>query len=48
FLWTFGDGASSHSQSPTHSYTEQGLYTATLTVTDSHGGQGIWILKVWA
>ena len=33
-LWNFGDGTSSTLQNPSHSYT-QGIYTATVTVTDS-------------
>lgn len=46
--WNFGDGHTSSSQDPTHTYSEHGLYTAKLTITDSNGNQGIWILKVWA
>jgi PKD repeat protein len=33
--WNFGDGATSTTQSPTHSYTTPGVKTVTLTVTDS-------------
>jgi PKD repeat protein len=32
--WTFGDGATSTQQNPTHTYTAAGVYTATLTVTE--------------
>ncbi len=32
--WTFGDGASSSEQSPTHQYTASGYYMVNLTVTD--------------
>lgn len=35
--WMFGDGGTSTQQNPTHTYTAQGDYTATLTVTDSKG-----------
>src|SRR5437588_131243 len=35
FAWTFGDGTTSTQQSPTHTYTAAGTYTATLTVHDS-------------
>jgi PKD repeat protein len=35
--WTFGDGATSSEQSPTHLYTIAGTYTATLTVTNEAG-----------
>jgi hypothetical protein len=39
YEWTFGDGASSTSQNPTHIYTS-GTYTAILTVTDDDGATG--------
>jgi PKD repeat protein len=35
FRWTFGDSGTSTLQSPSHSYSSAGSYTATLTVTDS-------------
>lgn len=35
--WTFGDGTSSTSQNPSHTYTNAGSYTATATVTDKNG-----------
>ncbi len=38
--WDFGDGNTSLEQSPTHTYTEAGLYTVSLTVTGP-GGQDI-------
>jgi PKD repeat protein len=34
YRWTFGDGGSSTSQNPSHTYSAAGNYTATLTVTD--------------
>ena len=34
YHWDFGDGASSEEQSPTHTYSDQGVYEAVLTVTD--------------
>ena len=38
--WNFGDGtAHSNQQNPIHQYTSDGLYTATLTVTDSQSTQ---------
>ena len=37
YAWTFGDGASSSEVNPTHTYTEPGVYQATLTVTDTAG-----------
>ncbi len=35
--WSFGDGASSTAQNPTHAYSTPGLETVTLTVTDING-----------
>jgi outer membrane protein assembly factor BamB len=39
YHWDFGDGSSSDQQNPSHSYTEEGNFTATFTVTDSEGNQ---------
>ncbi len=35
--WSFGDGATSGEQNPTHSYAEPGKYEVQLTVTDDDG-----------
>jgi subtilisin family serine protease len=35
--WSFGDGATSGIQHPTHTYAAAGTYTVTLTVTDDDG-----------
>ena len=35
--WTFGDGAVSTVQNPSHTYAAGGTYTVTLTVTDNQG-----------
>jgi gliding motility-associated-like protein len=37
YLWALGDGTTSTSQNPFHSYTTSGTYTATLTVTGAGG-----------
>lgn len=37
WLWDFGDGSSSASQDPSHTYTVAGLYDVTLTVTGTGG-----------
>lgn len=37
WYWDFGDGNTSALQNPTHQYTNDGNYTATLTVTDNVG-----------
>ena len=37
YLWNFGDGTTSIEQNPTHTYTQQGLYTVSLTVTNAYG-----------
>jgi gliding motility-associated-like protein len=38
--WTFGDGNTSTTQSPTHTYTTGGTYSVTLTVTSNTGCTG--------
>jgi PKD repeat protein len=37
YSWDFGDGGTSVSQNPTHTYGETGTYTVTLTATNSLG-----------
>lgn len=37
YAWTFGDGGTSTSADPQHTYTAPGSYTATLTVNDQRG-----------
>jgi len=38
WLWNFGDGNTSFQQNPCHTYTTDGVYTVTLTVTNANGG----------
>jgi PKD repeat protein len=40
FRWDFGDGITSTLQSPTHTYTANGVFTVTFTVRDSDGAIG--------
>ena len=37
WLWTFGDGQSSSSETPTHTYDQSGIYDVSLTVTLDNG-----------
>ena len=37
FSWNFGDGSTSTGQSPTHTYSSAGTYTARLNITDTLG-----------
>lgn len=39
YFWNFGDGCSGNGESHGHTYTSEGNYTVTLTVTDSQGSQ---------
>jgi PKD repeat protein len=40
YLWNFGDGTTSTSANPSHTYSAAGNYNATLTVTDNDGATG--------
>lgn len=37
YYWKFGDGATSTLQNPSHTYTSNGIYSISVTVTDSKG-----------
>jgi PKD repeat protein/type 1 glutamine amidotransferase len=39
YAWDFGDGGSATTANTTHTYTNPGTYTASLTVTDSRGAR---------
>ncbi|MFI8533199.1 PQQ-dependent sugar dehydrogenase [Streptomyces aquilus] len=40
YSWDFGDGGTSTAANPTHKYTKNGTYTATLTAKDASGRTG--------
>jgi PKD repeat protein len=46
YAWNFGDGQTSTSQNPSHTYTTAGLYVAALTVTDSTRTTAVSTLNV--
>lgn len=46
FLWDFGDGNTSTSQSPSHEYKISGSFIASVTVTDGSGGTASQSLQV--
>jgi parallel beta-helix repeat protein len=41
YSWNFGDGQTSTSQNPSHTYASEGNDTATLTVTDNKGANAV-------
>ncbi|WP_324027975.1 PKD domain-containing protein [Maribacter sp. BPC-D8] len=46
FEWDFGDGNSSTEADPSYTYTEIGVYTATLVVTDNDGQTGTKTIEI--
>jgi glucose/arabinose dehydrogenase len=46
YRWDFGDGATSSKANPTHTFTENGVYTVQLTVTDSAGATASDTLEI--
>jgi PKD repeat protein len=46
FAWNFGDSGAGTGATCTHTYNQAGIYTATLTVTDNAGAQGIATVRI--
>jgi PKD repeat protein len=46
YHWDFGDGKTSDEKSPSHTYNNQGIYTATLTITDNNGSKDTSTMKI--
>lgn len=46
YRWDFGDGKTSDKQNPQHSYSQDGQYSAVLTVTDPDGNTGTSAVRV--
>lgn len=46
YAWDFGDGESSTRQNPAHTYAEDGLYEAKLTITDAAGARSSDTLQI--
>jgi hypothetical protein len=48
YLWTFGDGSTSTTANPAHTFTATGTYTTTLQVSDGQGGINVKALTIFA
>ncbi|UCE75396.1 MAG: PKD domain-containing protein [Methanomassiliicoccales archaeon] len=46
YTWDFGDGLTGSGQEVIHVYTDEGIYTVTLMVTDIHGDTGYYTVTV--
>ncbi|NIG56389.1 PKD domain-containing protein [Chitinophaga sp. Cy-1792] len=46
WFWTFGDGTTSSQQNPTHTYSQAGTYTVTLSITTANGCTAIYSTTV--
>ena len=46
YAWVFGDGNTSTSANPSHTYGDDGTYAAVLTVTDNDGGNATSTLSI--
>ncbi|MEI6409980.1 MAG: PKD domain-containing protein [Bacteroidota bacterium] len=47
FTWDFGDGFISNEENPVHTYAQEGVYTATLTITGSDGCKATVVTDVY-
>lgn len=48
YNWNFGDGSSSTQANPSHIYNQKGIYTATLTASNTGGASASASVKIWA
>ena len=46
WLWNFGDGHTSTSQNPSHTYAHHGVYNVCLTIHDAHGCSNTWCYHI--
>jgi cytochrome c len=46
YAWDFGDGGTATTKDAMHTYTEVGMFTAKVTVSDGKGGKGTALLTV--
>lgn len=46
YLWDFGDNTTSNAQSPVHTYLANGIYNASLTITDVNGCDSTYTLPI--
>jgi len=47
YFWDFGDGSSSHGKQATHSFSKNGEYSVSLTVTDDSNQSATDVISVW-
>ncbi len=46
YAWDFGDGTTGTGATPSHTFTDPGVYTVTLTVEDGNGGSGTTTINI--
>ena len=48
YLWDFGNGETSSQENPEYTYSKEGIYTASLQVTDSKNNTTTESIEIWA